>query len=73
MAEKRKVKVRNLTPWNCAASPTLRNEAVDMRIPFEIASECMQNADEARSKALGMINFMKHTKNNASDSIKKEV
>ena len=43
-----------------------------MRIPFEITPECMQNADKTGSKGLGLINFVKHTKNNASDGIKKE-
>ena len=43
-----------------------------MRIPFEITPECMQNADKTGSKGLGLINFVKHTKNNTSDGIKKE-
>jgi hypothetical protein len=46
---------------------------MNMRIPFEIASKGMKNADKAGSKGYGFINFMEHTKNGTANGRKKTI
>ncbi len=50
VAKETEVKVLFVSPEETFANAALRNKAVDMRIPFEIASEGMENADKTGSK-----------------------
>ena len=46
---------------------------MDMRVPFEVPPESVQDTDEARGKVFKMIHVVKHTKNNIADSLKEAV
>lgn len=60
-------------PTSGVADTTFRNEAVYVRIPFEIPSEGMKDTDEPGSKAFGFIILIKAVKDNTADSRKKTV
>lgn len=52
---------------------TFRNEAVDMRIPFEVTTKGMEDADKAGGETFRLVFAMKHSENNAADSREKAV
>lgn len=68
VAQESKIEVFHFTPGNLVASPTFRNEAVDMGIPFERTTESMEDADKAGSECFGLVELKEHTKDNASYS-----
>ena len=35
-------------------------EALDMRVPFQVAAECMQDHDESRCIIFGLVQFFEH-------------
>ena len=65
--------------WNCStdklkvfyaslfASGTFRNESMNMRIPFEIASKGVEYTNETRSKVFPFVHFEKHAEYNISN------
>ena len=61
------------SPGKIRANTAFGNKTVDMRIPFEVSSEGMENADEARSKEQGLVIFVEHTQNDTADSRKKAI
>lgn len=63
----------DMAPKPIIAEAALRDKAMNMRIPFEIPAERMQNHNETRSKVFGMIHFRKHMGNNTVDRMKKAV
>lgn len=73
VAEKNVVKVRFSAPNKRAANAAFRNKAMNVRIPFEIASKGMENADEARSKPFGFIVLVKEAQNNTAHGGKEAV
>lgn len=52
---------------------TFRDQSMDMRIPFQIPAEGMQDTNKSGSKALGYGGFIKHVKNNISYGRKQQV
>ena len=44
-----------------------------MRVPLQTSAEGMKNADETWGKVFGFINFVEHTQNAITDSVKKAV
>lgn len=73
MPEKRIREMIKLAPDKGNANAAFGNETMNMRIPFEIASEGMKHTDKTRSKGLRIVEFMKHPKNNAADRGKKAI
>ena len=49
-----------MTPETIIAVTTFREETVDVRIPFEIPAEGMEDHDIAGSVIFGMIEIKKH-------------
>ena len=48
-------------------------KAVNMRIPFEIASEGVEYTNETRSKVFPFIHFEKHAEYNVSNWMEKHI
>ena len=48
-------------PMPTIADTALRDEAVDMGVPFQVTSEGMEDTDKAGSKAFGFVVFVEHT------------
>lgn len=71
ISEKSIVEVRNMPPLPKIAVTTFGNEAVNVRIPFEIPAKGMKNHDESRDKVLRLVELGKHTQNNTGNSMKK--
>lgn len=67
------VKIFDLTPETVITKTAFREEAVDMRIPFEVSAEGMQNHNEPGSEVSGFIQLIKHTGNNTVNCMKKTV
>ena len=67
------VKVLDITPEAVITQAAFREETVDMRIPFEIPAERMENHDETGSVMFGFTEFEKHTGNDTVDCVKKTV
>ena len=44
-----------------------------MGVPFQRASESMEDADEARDKVLGLVDFVKHMRHDSADRLEKAV
>ena len=49
------------------------DEAVDVGIPFQGPAKGMKDADKARDKVFGLIDFIKHVGDNNADSLEKAV
>ena len=64
------VKVFDRPPRSDVASTTFGDEGMDMRIPFQVATESMKDADKSRSKVFSFIHLGKHAKDNVSDGMK---
>ena len=67
------VKMFYMTPVPIIAVPSFRKETVDVRIPFEVPSECMQYHDIAGSVIFGMVEIEKHTRNYTGDRMEETV
>ena len=50
-----------------------RNEAVDMRIPFQGTPKSVKDADDAGNKVFRFVEIMEHTQDNTADSLEKAV
>lgn len=61
------------TPETIIRQSTFRDEAMDVRIPFQRATKGMEDRDEAGGIAFGFVLFMKHVKNDAADSLKETI
>jgi hypothetical protein len=63
----------NNAPKAIVRETTLGEKTVDMRIPFQGTTERVKNTDKARNEVFRFIHFVKHGKDNTTDSIKKAV
>jgi hypothetical protein len=61
------------TPTTGVTDSAFRNEAMNMRIPFEIPPEGVKDTDETGSEAFRFIILIKAVKDNTADSRKKTV
>ncbi len=59
------VKIIDIAPEPVIAVATFRNKAVDVRVPFQVSAEGMEDHDKARSEVHGLILLKKHTGDNA--------
>lgn len=58
--EKRVVEMFHIPPEAVITVPALRDETVDMGIPFKVSPESMQNHDKAWSIVFGLIHLAEH-------------
>ena len=63
----------DVTPNPIVGEAAFRNETMNMRIPFERTAKSMKNADKTGNKVFGLVEIMKHTKNDTADSLKEAV
>lgn len=54
-------------PTPTIADTALRDEAVDMGVPFKVTPEGMEDTDKAGSKTFGFVVFVEHTEDNVAD------
>ena len=54
-------------PAPTVADTTLRDEAVDMRVPLKVTPEGVEDTDKAGSKTFGFVVFVEHTEDNIAD------
>ena len=67
------VKVFYMTPESIIAVTAFGKKAVNVRIPFEVPAERMEDYDIAWSKIFGMIKVEKHTRYHTGDRMEKAV
>ena len=67
------VEMMSFAPEAIVAVTALRNKAMDMRVPFEIPAESMEDHEETGSEVHGFILFKKHTGDNAVYGMEKAV
>lgn len=67
------IKVCNPAPDNVITTAAFRNETVNMGIPFEVTPKSVENTNETGDEVFGFIDFVKHTKDNTSDSRKETI
>ncbi len=73
VSEESIIEMLNCPPGSEVAGPALGDKTMDMGIPFEIAPEGVEDTNEPGSKVFGLIDVVKHTKNNVSDGMKETV
>lgn len=61
------------SPGSKVASTAFRNQCMDVRIPFQIPSKGMEDADKARSKVFGLVKFEKHAQDDIPDRMEQAV
>lgn len=61
------------TPSTGITNATFRNEAVNMRVPFQVTTKGVKDTDKAGSKTLRFVSIMEHSKDNATDGREKAV
>lgn len=67
VTKKAVVKMLNRYP-NCKVAGTaFGDESINVRIPFEIATESMKDTDKTGSEVFGVIHVIKHAKDNIPD------
>nr|WP_305148348.1 hypothetical protein [Eubacterium ventriosum] len=54
------------------AVATFENQAVNVRIPFEIPAKSMKNHDITGSEVLGFVHFKEHVGNNTATEWKRQ-
>ncbi len=64
IAEEGVVKVADITPETVAAVAAFRNEAVDMRVPFQVSAKGVEYHDKAECEVHGFILLKKHAGDN---------
>ena len=65
--------MRNFTPSAGITETALGDEAMDMRIPFQIASECVKDADKTGGKGFGFVYAVKQTQKSGPDGRKEKI
>lgn len=55
LAQEGVVEVRDRAPETKLIDAAFRNKTVDVRIPFEVTPEGVQNADETRGEMAGVV------------------
>jgi len=61
------------TPEAIIGESAFRQEAVDMRVPFQGASESMKDTDKARNKVPALVELVEHFQDNAADGLEQTV
>lgn len=72
-SHKSEVKMADKPPGCEVAGTALGNEAVNMRVPLQIAPESMKDKDETGSKVFGLIDLIEHAEDNAGNRVKETV
>mgnify|MGYP007015390913 FL=1 len=54
------------------AVATFKNQAVNVRIPFEIPAKSMKNHDITGSEVFGFVHFKEHVENNTAAEWKRQ-
>ena len=67
------VEMFDCAPSGAVAATALGKKYVDVRIPFEVAPEGMENADEAGSEVFGLVHFVEHIENHVANRVKETV
>ena len=57
-----------MAPDERPANAALRNETMDMRVPFQVPDKSVEDANKTRGKEFGFVVFMKHTQDHTADS-----
>lgn len=60
-------------PGSKVASTAFRNQGMDVRIPFQIPSKGMEDADKTRSKMFGPVKLEEHTQDDIPDRMEQAV
>lgn len=60
-------------PGGKVASAPFGNQGMDVRIPFQIPSKGMEDADKARSKVSGPVKFEEHAQDDIPDRMEQAV
>lgn len=67
------VEMLYIAPESVITVSAFGDKAMDMRIPFKISSESMQDHNKARSKVFGLIHLEEQLRNNAGNCVEKAV
>lgn len=67
------VEVIDIAPETIIAVAAFRNQAVDMRVPFQISAKGVKDHDETGSEVHGLILLKKHTGNNTVHGMEEAV
>ena len=62
-----------ITPESVVTVSAFGDETMDVRIPFKVSSESMQDHNKARSKVFGLIHLEEQLRNNAGNCVEKAV
>ena len=63
----------DIAPDTIIAVTALGNEAVDMRVPFQVPAEGVEDHDKAGGEVHGFIELQEHTGNDTGDGMEKAV
>ena len=63
----------DITPEAVVTVAALGNEAVDMRVPFQVPAEGVEDHDKAGSEVHGFIELQEHTGNDAGDGMEETI
>lgn len=61
------------TPEAIIRESAFSDKTMDMRVPFQRATESVKNADKTGDKVFGLVDLVEHTEDNTSDGSKKAV
>ena len=70
IAEKSIVEMLDRTPRSDVTGTAFRDKGMDMRVPFQVTSEGMEDTDESGSKVFCFVHLEEHTEDNISDGMK---
>ena len=63
----------DIAPDTIIAVTALGNEAVDMRVPFQVPAEGVEDHDKAGGEVHGFIELQEHTGNDAGDGMEETI
>lgn len=63
----------NLAPLKRRTNAAFGDKTMNMRIPFQVATEGMKNTDNPGNKGLGFIDIEKHAENDTADGRKEAI
>lgn len=67
------VEVRDMTPETTLINAAFRNKTVDVRVPFEVTSEGVQNADETRGEMPGVVQLKEQVRDHLVDGREEQI
>lgn len=73
VAQEGVVKMVHIFPETAVAQPAFRQQAVDMRVPFQIPSKSMEDKDKPGRVVHGFVHFVEHTQDDAAYGMEKAV